>query len=138
MGRTLYNSVQMFEPFQHRNPHFFGKVSLSWFVMKYILKTYSFNLFWTKPLRKNFFMSDLVLKLLNLFVFESFAWKIGSNGSFQRNVGFDLKRAQTFEHCCKLGRYLLGIPSKFLRSTVGSSQRMVSFINKYPVKSSYG
>ena len=47
-----YNSVQMFEPFQDRNPHLFGTVSLSWIVMKSILKTYSFNLFWTKPLRK--------------------------------------------------------------------------------------
>ena len=26
---TLYNKVQMFEPFQDRNPHFFGTVSLS-------------------------------------------------------------------------------------------------------------
>ena len=34
----------MFEPFQDRNPHFFGTVSLSWFVMKSISKTYSFNL----------------------------------------------------------------------------------------------
>ena len=42
----------MFEPFQDWNPHFFGTSSLSWFVMKFILKTYSFNLFWTKPLRK--------------------------------------------------------------------------------------
>ena len=25
----LYNRVQMFEPFQDRNPHFFGTVSLS-------------------------------------------------------------------------------------------------------------
>ena len=48
-----YNSVQMFEPFQDRNQHFFGTVSLSWIVMKFISKTYSFNLFWIKPLRKN-------------------------------------------------------------------------------------
>ena len=45
----------MFEPFQDRNPHFFGTVSLSWFVMKSISKTYSFNLFWSKSLRKSFF-----------------------------------------------------------------------------------
>ena len=45
------------------------------------------------------FLSDLVLILLNLLVFESLAWKISSNWRFQRNVGFDLKRAQTSEHC---------------------------------------
>ena len=49
----------MFEPFQDRNPHFFGTVSLSWFVMKSISKTYSFNLFWTKPLRKKVFGQNL-------------------------------------------------------------------------------
>ena len=48
-----------------------------------------------------FFLSDLVLKLLNLFAFESFAWKIGSNWSLQRNVGFVLERAQTSKHCCR-------------------------------------
>ena len=41
----------MFEPFQERNPHFCGTVSLSSFVMKSISKMYSLNLFWTKPLR---------------------------------------------------------------------------------------
>ena len=50
-------------------------------------------------LPKKIFLSDLVLKLLNLFVFESLAWKISSNWSFQRNVGFDLKMAQTSKHC---------------------------------------
>ena len=42
----------MFEPFQDQNQNFFGTVHLSWFVMKSISKTYRFNLFWTKPLRK--------------------------------------------------------------------------------------
>ena len=51
---STYDKVQMFDPFQDRNPHFFGTVSLSWFVMKSISKTYSFNLFWSKPLQ-NFF-----------------------------------------------------------------------------------
>ena len=54
-----YNRVQMFEPFQDRNPHFFGTVSLIWFVMKFISKTCSFNLFWTKPLRKKKFGRNL-------------------------------------------------------------------------------
>ena len=31
-----YNSVQMFESFQNLNPHFFGTISLRWFVMKFI------------------------------------------------------------------------------------------------------
>ena len=55
----LYNSVQMFEPFQDRNPHFFQTVSLSWIVMKSISKTYSFNLFWTQPLRKKILGQNL-------------------------------------------------------------------------------
>ena len=55
----------MFEPFQERNPHFFETISLSWFVMKSILKTYSFNCFLTKSLRI-FFNGNLVF-LRNLF-----------------------------------------------------------------------
>ena len=42
--------------------------------------------------QKNF-LTDLILKLLNQFVFESLAWKIISNWLFQTNVGFDLERA---------------------------------------------
>ena len=49
----------MFEPFQDRNPHFFGTVSLSWFVMTSISKMYSFNLFWAKPLRKKIWGKNL-------------------------------------------------------------------------------
>ena len=48
----ILNSVQMFEPFQDRNQHFLETVSLTYFVMKSFSKTYSFNLFWTKPFRK--------------------------------------------------------------------------------------
>ena len=48
-------------------------------------------------LKKNF-LTDLDIKQLNLFVFGSHAWQISSNWSFQRNVGFNLERAQTFEH----------------------------------------
>ena len=33
------------------------------------------------------------------FLFGSHAWPISSNWSFQRNVGFNLERAQTSEHC---------------------------------------
>ena len=47
-----HNSVQMFEPFQDRNQHFFGSIRVSWLVMKSIPKTFSFNLFLTKSLRK--------------------------------------------------------------------------------------
>ena len=43
--------------------------------------------------------SDLVIQLLNLFVFKSISWKFSSNCFFQWNVGFDLERAQTSEHC---------------------------------------
>ena len=61
--------VQMFEPFQDWNPHFFGTVSLSWFVMKSISKTYSFNLFWSKPLRK-IFLED-IFQFLQVFGINS-------------------------------------------------------------------
>ena len=50
------------------------------------------------------FLSDLVKKLLNLFVFLSLAWQISSNWSFQRNVGFNLERAPTSKHCYMLER----------------------------------
>ena len=43
--------------------------------------------------------TNLVIKPLNLFVFGSLAWQISSKWSFQRNVGLDLERAQTSEHC---------------------------------------
>ena len=36
---------------------------------------------------------------MNLFVFKSLAWKISSNWSFRRIVGFDLESPQTSEHC---------------------------------------
>ena len=32
------NSVQMFEPFQDQNPHFFGNICVNWFFMKYFKK----------------------------------------------------------------------------------------------------
>ena len=52
-----------------------------------------------------FGLTYLVIKILNLFVFKSLAWKISSNWSFQRNVGFNLERAQTSEHCSILLNY---------------------------------
>ena len=55
----LYNSVQMFEPFQDWNPHFFGTISLTWFVTKSIPQMYDVNLFLTKSLRKTFLTGNL-------------------------------------------------------------------------------
>ena len=54
-GLRLYNSVQMFDPFRDRNPHFFGPISLSWFVMQdfwkwissmVLCQNHSGNFFW--------------------------------------------------------------------------------------------
>ena len=42
---------------------------------------------------------DLVIKQLNLLVFGRLLWKISSHWSSQRNVVFDLERAQASEHC---------------------------------------
>ena len=51
----------------------------------------------------------MVLKLLNLFVFESLAWKINSMRWFQINMCFNLERAQTSEHCYRLLDHLCHI-----------------------------
>ena len=48
---------------------------------------------------------------MNLFVFGSLSWQISSNSSFQRNVGFDLERAQTSEHCSRTCSLLLDVRS---------------------------
>ena len=68
----------MFEPFRVRNPHFFGTVSLSWFFMKSISKTYSFNLFWTKPLRKKISGQNLDL-FGSYFQFLRWNWVFRTN-----------------------------------------------------------
>ena len=41
----------MIESFKDWNPHFFVTISLSWFVMKSLAKTYSFNFFLTTLVR---------------------------------------------------------------------------------------
>ena len=66
-----YNSVQMFEPFQDWTPHLFGTVSLSWFVIKSIFKTYSFNLFWTKPLRRKKILGKIWIFAKVIFNFSA-------------------------------------------------------------------
>ena len=43
-----------------------------------------------------------VIKQLNLLVFERLLWKISSNWSFNRNVGFNHERAHTSEQCFNL------------------------------------
>ena len=48
------------------------------------------------------FLGDLVVKLLNLFVFESLALKIGSKRLFKNNLAFNLERAQTSKQCFML------------------------------------
>ena len=53
----------------------------------------------TQILPQTFFLSNLGIKRLNLLVFERLSWKFSSNWYFQRNVGFNLERAQTAEHC---------------------------------------
>ena len=118
-----WNSVQMFEPFQDRNPHFFGTVSLSWLFMKSISKTYSLNLFLTKPLRKKFLGQKLDF-WKSYFQFLRWNWvfwtNMGSNAAVTLQFedlavknylflkyGFicwwkcQNKRAQTSEHCSK-------------------------------------
>ena len=74
----VYNSVQMFEAFQDRNPHFFGTVSLSWIVMNIISKTYSFSLYWTKPLRKIFLGQNLDF-WKSYFLFPCWNWIFWTN-----------------------------------------------------------
>ena len=100
----------MFEPFQDRNPHFFGTVSLSWFIMKSISKTYSGDFksnFFKNPnfAPKNF--SWVVWSKTNWsYTFSKWiSWQISSNWLFQRNVDSDLEKAQTSEPCynCVLG-----------------------------------
>ena len=77
----------MFEPFQDRNQHFFGTVSLSWIVMKSISKTYSFNLLWTKPLRKKFWAKIWIFA--KVFFFDFFA-EIGFFGLTWRVTSWEL------------------------------------------------
>ena len=43
----------MFEPFQDRNPHFFGKISLSWFLMKVFQKPIGLIVLWPNNSGKN-------------------------------------------------------------------------------------
>ena len=49
-----------------------------------------------QAISQNIFLGDLFLKQLNLLVFKRMLWKICSKYFFRRNVGFDLKRQQTF------------------------------------------
>ena len=42
----------MFEPFRDQNPHFFGKISLSWFVMQDFRKLISSIVLWTNHSEK--------------------------------------------------------------------------------------
>ena len=51
-----------------------------------------------KMLAQKNVLSDVDIKLKNISIFKGFYEK-SSNWFFQRSVGFDLKRAQTSEHC---------------------------------------
>ena len=59
----------MFDPFQDRNQHLFGTVSLRLFVMKSISKTYSFNWFWTKPRGKICILAKVIFNFCAKIVF---------------------------------------------------------------------
>ena len=54
---------------------------------------------WKMSSKKNF-LSGLVTKLENLFVFGKILWKISSNWWFQKKGVTDLTLAQTSEVCC--------------------------------------
>ena len=114
-------------------PTFLWKNQFELIFLEILLKTNSLDCFMTKSLRKFFlsenldflgfiyfffiqimpnknFLSDFVIKQLNLYVFASISWKTSSNWFFQRNVGFKRKRAQTSEHC-----YLWIAPKRVFR-----------------------
>ena len=47
-----YNSFQMFEHFQDKNPHFFGKINLRWFVMQDFSNWIGLIVYWTNHSEK--------------------------------------------------------------------------------------
>ena len=49
---------------------------------------------------QNVFLSDLDKKNFSYTFSKWISWQINLNLFFQRNVGSDLERAQTSEHCC--------------------------------------
>ena len=87
----------MFEPFQNRKPHFFGTVSLSWIVMKSILKTYTFSFFWTKPLRKKIWGLNLYFWKI-YFQFLRLNWVFRTNK--ESNAAVTLHLHLHFWGCC--------------------------------------
>ena len=44
--RKIYNSVQMFQPIRDRNPHFVGKMSVSWFFNKVFQNSIGSSVLW--------------------------------------------------------------------------------------------
>ena len=83
---------------------------------------------------------DLIIKQLNLYVFESVSWKTSSNWFFQRNEGFKRERSQTSEHCfigfclsrnlkCPHNKYPLINPFFLAKSIKGKLQWTVDKID---------
>ena len=73
---NAYNSGQMFEPFQDRNPHFFGTVSLSWNVIKFIFKRIASIYFGPNHSGKKFRAEIWIFEKV-IFFFSAEIWFFG-------------------------------------------------------------
>ena len=102
----------MFEPFQDGNQHFFGTISLSWFVMKSIPKTYSFNWFLTKSLRETFLNGNLYF-CGSYFQFLSWNCVFWAYLESNAAVTLHLKTLRSQINCFKRLVYLLRKNLKF-------------------------
>ena len=81
----------MFQPLRDQKPHFFGKVSLSWYFMQDFWKQYMFNILCQITFRKNSFRWNLD------FCGSYFQWPLW-NWGFGYNMTSKAAVTMQFEH----------------------------------------
>ena len=100
-------------PFQDQNPHFFGKVSLSWIVLKSISKTYSFNFCLDQTTQEKNLGQNLDF-WKSYFQFLRWNWVFGTNMESNAAVTLNLEDLASKIPCFKKNCAFVGEKSQIV------------------------